>query len=86
MRAEFGALRAVILLGGGREGGDLHRVRRFAHIEHPAALDAVAAIVEIALVGEDREVAVGQRQRRVGAAAERRGPVAVARISARSGR
>src|SRR5712675_847553 len=70
MRAEFRALLAVILLSRGRKGADLHRVRRLAHIEYPAALDPIGAIVEIALIGEHREVTVGERQRRMGAAAE----------------
>jgi len=78
VRAELGSLPAIIVFGRGREGGDLDGVPGLAHIEHPAALDAIGAIVEIALVGEDREVAVGNWQRRVGAAAERWAPVAVA--------
>src|SRR5258707_7937478 len=77
MRPELRALLAVVRLGRGREAGDLDRVGRLAHIEYPAALDAVGAIVEIALIGEHRQVAVGQWQRRMGAAAERRAPVAV---------
>src|SRR5205814_7799005 len=39
MRTEFRALLAVILLSRRRKGADLHRVRRLAHIEYPAALD-----------------------------------------------
>ena len=41
-------------------------------------LETATAIGEIGLVGHDQQIAIGQRQRRVGAAAERRVPVAVA--------
>jgi hypothetical protein len=77
VRAEFRSFFAIVFFGRGRKRGDLDRVGRLAHIEHPAALNAIGAIVDIALISEDREAAAGQRQRRVGAAAERRAPVAV---------
>src|SRR4051812_11627077 len=77
MRAELGALGAVIRLAWGRQGRDRHRVRRLAYVKHPAALDAVGAIVEISLIGEHCEATAGQRQRGMGAAAEWRAPVAV---------
>src|SRR5438045_9460257 len=47
MRAEFRPLLAIILFGRCRKGADLHRVTALAHVEYPAALDPIGAIVEI---------------------------------------
>src|SRR4029450_10644918 len=74
---EVPALGAVVDLGGGGQGGDAHRVDRLPDVEHPGVLDLVGAVVGDPLVGHDAQVAGGQGQGRVGAAAEGRRPVAV---------
>src|SRR5262249_60157565 len=74
MWPEIAALPAVIGFVGNRHGRNAHWVRRLANVEDPDVAQAEFAIGEIGLVGDDEQIAIGQRQWRMRAAAERRGP------------
>src|SRR6516165_10441171 len=77
MRPEIAAFGAVVGLGRDRHRGEAHRIGRLAHIEEPDVADALAAIGEIGLVGKHQEVAIGERQWRMRAAAKGRIEVAM---------
>ena len=66
------ALALVVGLGRLRKRRDADRVGLVAVVEHPDVLDPVLLVVEHGLVEHDEQVAVGQRQAVVRAAAERR--------------
>ena len=77
VRTEMGALSHLVGLGGGRKGRDRDRIGGLANIEHPHMLASVPLGVGDRLVGDNQEVAVGQRQGGLRAAAKGRRPVAM---------
>jgi hypothetical protein len=67
--AEIAALSAIIIVGWDRQGGNAYRVGGHTHIEYPHVAQPLAAVGEVGLVGQHEQVALGQRQRRMRAAA-----------------
>ncbi len=66
--AAFGVVLDVV----DRAGGDRHGVGLLAPVENPDELRPVLGVVHHRLVGDDQQLALEQRQHRVGKAAERR--------------
>src|SRR4051812_20553887 len=73
----MGTLGGIVGVRGYREGRDADRVGRDAVVEQPDQLQPVLQIVEHRLVQYTQQLALGQGQAVVGAAAEGRAPVAV---------
>src|SRR6266852_711645 len=77
VRTEMRAIRHVVRFGRRREGRDAHRILRRTDVEQPDQLEAILLVIEHGFVEHDQQIAVGQRQAVVRAAAEGRGPVAM---------
>src|SRR5437867_3629106 len=75
--AEVAALGTVVRLGGLGHRRDADGIARLAHVEDPDVAQAVATVGAGRLVANNEQVAIGQRQGRVRAAAEGRIPVPV---------
>src|SRR5262249_30120729 len=78
VRTEIAALGAIIVVARDRQGGNAYRVGGHPHIEYPDVTQPLATVGEVGLVGQHEQIALGQRQRRMRAAAERWVQVAVA--------
>ena len=74
VRPEMAADLEIVLVRRLREGRDADRVGLHLIVEDPDRLEPVLLIVEHGLVDDDEQIALGQRQRVVRAAAERRRP------------
>ena len=74
MRTEMPADLQIVLVVRLGEGRDRDRVRLHLVVEHPDRLEPVLLVVEHRLVDDDQEIAVGEGQRVVRAAAEGRRP------------
>jgi hypothetical protein len=86
VRAEVSALAHIVGFRRRGKGGNAHRICLRPVVEDPDELEAILLVIEHGFVEHDEEIARRQRQAIVGAAAERRRPVAVGDHRAQPGR